>query len=325
MNPFADSTRDRVADWGEERLIRAIGTWLGPDVVPPPPAGIGDDCAVIATGRATGHGLVTVDPVVYGRHFDASCPAPRAGAKLVNRNLSDLAAMGGWPRWAVISLVLSADTSKRFAAGFFRGVRDAALPWNLHILGGDISAAAGREFIATMTLYGEAVRPVTRATAEPGMSLWVSGHLGGSLLGHERTFQPRVKEGQWLAASAAAAMMDLTDGLAKDLPHLLAPGAAAEIDADALPIARAAHRLARTSGKQPVWHACNDGEDYELLWALPANADGNRFRRNWQRRFPHLPASNIGRVIARSKARESIVWRKGLAPGALSGHGFTHF
>ena len=94
MHPFAKRHREAVAAWGEEKLIRAIRRWLG-TASPRAPFGIGDDCAVLAASR--GRQLITVDPVIYGRHFDDSVPPRAVGAKLLKRNLSDLAAMGGRP------------------------------------------------------------------------------------------------------------------------------------------------------------------------------------------------------------------------------------
>ena len=110
MHPFAKSTRDSVSALGEERLIALIRRWLG-SASPRAPFGIGDDCAVLPAAR--GRQLLTVDPVVYPRHFDAAVPARAVGAKLLKRNLSDLAAMGGRPTAAVLALTLDARVSLR--------------------------------------------------------------------------------------------------------------------------------------------------------------------------------------------------------------------
>ena len=101
MHPLTQRRRDSVAALGEQQLIRAIQTWLGP-ASPRSPFGIGDDCAVLPASR--GRQLLTVDPVIFGRHFDATVPPRAVGAKLLKRNLSDLAAMGGRPTSAVLAL-----------------------------------------------------------------------------------------------------------------------------------------------------------------------------------------------------------------------------
>lgn len=326
MKPFTDNPARQVADWGERRLIERIRDWLGPELVPAPPAGIGDDCAVLRARSQRLHGLVTVDPVVYMRHFDDACPAPRAGAKLVNRNLSDLAAMGGWPKWAVLSLILAPQTSKNYIHGFIRGLRSAALPWKLRLIGGDVSASAGSEFIATLTAYGEATRPVARARARAGMRLWLSGRLGGAILGHGLKFKPRLAEGRWLAEhGAAASMIDLTDGLAKDLPALLAAGHHARIDLANIPLAPAARKLAARSGRSPLWHALNDGEDYELLWATPAGMEVNKFKGKWNRKFPGVPVHCIGHVAKGSLSGLPILDINGDKLSIGAGEGFSHF
>ena len=109
MHPFTKYHPESVAALGEEALIGRIRRWLGP-VSPRAPFGIGDDCAVLPGAR--GRQLLTVDPVVYGRHFDDSIPARAVGTKLLKRNLSDLAAMGGRPSAAVIALSLDPRTSQ---------------------------------------------------------------------------------------------------------------------------------------------------------------------------------------------------------------------
>ena len=123
MHPFAPGPRDRVDALGEGGLIAAIRRWLG-DSCPPAPAGIGDDCAVLPAARA--RQLLTVDPVIFGRHFDAAVPAAAVGAKLLKRNLSDIAAMGGRPRAAVVSLCLDRSTRVRWLREFHRGLATTA-------------------------------------------------------------------------------------------------------------------------------------------------------------------------------------------------------
>lgn len=285
MSPFASEPSATIAALGEVRLIAAIRGWLG-RASPPEPFGIGDDCAALPVFRR--QPLVTVDPVIYGEHFDDQVSPEAAGAKLLKRNLSDIAAMGGRPRAAVIALALDEKVSLAWLRGFYRGLARAALAYRVPIVGGDIAHQAGG-VVATLTLLGEAVhsRILTRRGARVGDRIYVTGKLGGSLLGHHLTFRPRLAEGAWLAArTEVTALLDLSDGLAKDIHALTPPGAEPHLKAAAIPIAAAARRLARETGRKPLDHAVDDGEDYELLFVVSARADAAVFERAWRRRFP---------------------------------------
>ena len=152
MHPFTPRQRDSVAALGETRLIESIRRWLG-NVSPPPPFGIGDDCAVLPASRR--RQLVTTDPVIFGRHFDDSVPPCAVGAKLLKRNLSDLAAMGARPTAAVVSLALDPRVSTRWLEQFHRGLAAVARRFSVAVVGGDVAQSDG--FLgAFLTLFGEA-------------------------------------------------------------------------------------------------------------------------------------------------------------------------
>jgi thiamine-monophosphate kinase len=284
LNPFAKKTADSVAALGEEKLITAIRRWLG-TASPRAPFGIGDDCAVLPAAR--GPQLITVDPVIFGRHFDASIPPRAVGAKLLKRNLSDLAAMGGRPTAAVLALTLDPRTCLTWLEQFYRGLAACARRHRVPIVGGDIAQADG-VLAASLTLLGTATgkRIVTRTGARIGDSIYVTGILGGSLpSGHHFKFTPRLAEGAWLAAQPAVrAMMDVSDGLAKDLHALTPPNAAPAIDAAALPLRPRCDLRA----------ALTDGEDYELVFALSARADSAALSSAWARAFPRTRLTRIG-------------------------------
>ncbi len=284
MNPFAKKTADSVAALGEEKLIAAIRRWLG-TASPRAPFGIGDDCAVLPPSR--GPQLITVDPVIFGRHFDASIPPRAVGAKLLKRNLSDLAAMGGRPTAAVLALTLDPRTSLAWLEQFYRGLAACARRYRVPIVGGDIAQADGI-LAASLTLLGAATGPrvVTRTGARVGDAIYVTGTLGRSLpSGHHFKFAPRLAEGAWLAAQPAVrAMMDVSDGLAKDLHALTPRSATPALDATALPLRRDADLRA----------ALTDGEDYELVFALSARVDDTAFIRVWSRAFPRTRLTRIG-------------------------------
>lgn len=297
MKLFTAQRRHSVLALGEQRLIVAIRGWLG-DASPRAPFGIGDDCAVVpSSGRPM---LITTDPVIHGQHFDDTVPARAVGAKLLKRNLSDIAAMGGRPVAAVLSLALAPETDARWLRDFYRGLAAAARTFRVRIVGGDITQGPRGFFGAFLTLHGEAAGPraVTRSGARAGDALYVTGSLGGSLLGHHYKFTPRLTEGAWLAQrTEVRAMMDLSDGLAKDLGSLTPRGLAPALCGPAVPISRAAQRRAAQTGAAPLAHALSDGEDYELLIVVARDADRAAFERAWRTRFPSVPLSHIGGFV----------------------------
>lgn len=296
MHPFTKNFQDSVSAFGEEKLIAAIRHWLG-TASPRAPFGIGDDCAVVPGSR--GRQLITVDPVIYPRHFDDRVPARAVGAKLLKRNLSDLAAMGGRPTAAVLALTLDARVSRKWLAEFYRGLADCARRYRVSIVGGDI-AQADRVVAASLTLLGAATGPrtITRSGARRGDSIYVTGVLGGSLRsGHHYKFTPRLAEGAWLARRRdVRAMMDVSDGLAKDLHALTPRGTVPALEAAALPRREGADLRA----------ALTDGEDYELVFALAAAADRDEFERGWRRVFT-TPLHRIGRFVDANKLPETAV------------------
>lgn len=290
MHPFTADPAAAVGAWGEGGLLRRISRWLGPAGLPPP-AGLGDDCAVLPARRAPR--LVTVDPVIYGRHFDDQVSPRQAGAKLLKRNLSDIAAMGGRPVAAVVALILDRSTRQDWLEAFYRGLAACARQYGVPVVGGDI-AQAGGVFAASLTLLGGAAGPrvLTRRGTRTGDWIYVTGRLGGALrTGHHYRFTPRLREGAWLARRAAVrSMMDLSDGLAKDLPALTPPGARPVIESAALPL----------NPGCDVAAGLGDGEDYELLFTLARSADRRDFARAWRRAFPRTRLTCLGRFAPAS-------------------------
>jgi len=299
MSPFTHRSFESVASLGEEKLIAAIRRWLGP-ASPPAPHGMGDDCAVLRPSKRSQ--AITVDPVIYGRHFDDQVPPRAVGAKLLKRNLSDLAAMGARPTAAVIALTLDPRVSLSWLEKFYRGLAACARAYRVPIVGGDI-AQADDIVGASLTLLGEAAGPrmLLRTGAKIGDWIYVTGKLGGSIAGHHFDFEPRLAEGAWLTAQAETrAMIDLSDGVAKDLPALTPATAEPSITASDVPISRDAVRLAKKSGRTPLSHALSDGEDYELLFVVGKNADRAAFETAWHRRFK-IPLTCLGRFVRRGE------------------------
>lgn len=297
MTPFTSLRARSVSAHGERRLIADIRQWLG-RASPAAPFGIGDDCAVLPPSKH--RQLVTTDPVIYGRHFDATVPPRAAGAKLLKRNLSDIAAMGGRPVAAVVSLALGPNTGLRWLEEFHRGLADCALRHRVKLVGGDITQGPAGFFGAFLTLHGESAgrRVITRRGARERDAIFVTGRLGGAGAGHHHRFTPRLAEGAWLAGRPEVrAMMDVSDGLAKDLDSLTPAGLVPALEVSAIPISAAAQRRARTSRRAPLQHALGDGEDYELLVVVRAGTGLARFASAWRKRFPKLKLSCLGRFV----------------------------
>jgi len=312
-----------LASLGETRLIAAIQDWLGA-ANPPPPHGIGDDCAVLPRRRA--RQLVTVDPVIAGRHFDDRVPPAAVAAKLLKRNLSDIASMGGRPHSAVIALAAPPSLEVAWLRGFYRGLAACARAHEVHIVGGDCAQTSG-PFSAFLTLFGDApARPLTRTGARPGDLLCVTGSLGGSILGKHTSFTPRLAEGRWLAQRREVhAAIDLSDGPGKDLAALIPDGCEAVVDPRMLPVSAAARRLARRTGRDPIDHALNDGEDYELLFAV-APRGIESFIIAWHRAHA-TPLSCIGRILRNASdepAGRALRFEPSLPAGVLT-QGYEHF
>lgn len=287
MHPFTKHYADSVSAWGEEKLLAAIRRWLG-SASPRSPFGIGDDCAVLPATR--GRQLITVDPVIYGRHFDEAVPPRAVGAKLLKRNLSDLAAMGGRPTAAVLALTLDARVSRKWLEQFYRGLAACARTYGVPIVGGDIAQADGI-VAASLTLLGRpsGSRILTRTGTRAGDWIYVTGMLGGSLRSrHHYQFIPRLDEGAWLARQTGVrAMMDVSDGLAKDLHALMPRRTIPALDPAVLP------RRAGTT----IAAALGDGEDYELVFTLAARSDRAAFERAWRRAFPRTRLTCLGRFV----------------------------
>ena len=318
---IASIASDRLSTLGEVALIEQIAVWLGP-VNPPAPAGIGDDCAVLEPLVGTQQ-IITTDSISYGQHFDDNLSAAEAGAKLIKRNLSDIAAMGGTPGPAVLALLCGADISIQWMEDFFKGVRRECLRYEVKLIGGDVSTLPAGNFSAVLTLTGSAAHPKLRHGAQLGDRIYVTGRLGGSILGQHYSFAPRLREGQWLAAHPSCrAMMDLTDGLAKDLQSMLQAEHSAILELDRIPIADAAHQCAQTSGRSVLEHAFCDGEDYELLFSLDRDENRNSFEADWAKHFPSIPLSCIGRIQAAMENGRLIDAQTNTALPWM--HGFEH-
>lgn len=285
------SIDERVA---EQTLIRRIRRGSPPaDGVT---VGIGDDCAVLepAAGR---HLLATTDLLLEDVHFRRRYAEPAdIGWKALAVNLSDIAAMAGRPRWALVALACPSETTLDEVEAFYTGARDLASRHAVGIVGGDTTASPAG-WLIDVTLLGDVVTPVLRSGARTGDVVAVTGSLGRSAAGqavlemtntpeaipasaqaevtaaHLRPI-PRVAEGQWLGmAGGVTAMIDLSDGLATDLGHIAEEsGAHCRVGVERLPVDDATRGVARALGADPLAWATGGGEDYELLLTCDAGA-----------------------------------------------------
>lgn len=252
---------------GEFAFIRQIRA-----ATPPHPrvlVGPGDDCAVIA---GPGRLLVTTDVLTEGVDFILAECGPRAvGRKAMAVNLSDIAAMGGRPLAAVVGVVVPKGTES--VTELQLGLRDVADAFDTPIVGGDTNTWAGG-LVVSVTVFGEPIRePVLRSGAKPGDWIFVTGPCGGSILGRHLTPTPRLKEAEVLVTNYPIhAMIDVSDGLAKDLHHILEESqCGAVLESNAVPIHPDAVLLAKQSGKPPLEHSLGDGEDFELVFTVDAD------------------------------------------------------
>ncbi len=329
-----------VADLTERELVARIQQQLSPA----PPwllVGIGDDAAVVEPERNRVE-VFTVDALIDGVHFDRACTPPEAiGHRALAVNLSDLAAMGAAPRLALLSLALPGSLAVREFDALVAGLTALARRERVHIIGGNLTRTAG-PLTVDVTAVGTVKRrqALTRVGARPGDELYVSGTIGSAgaglrVLRRPSSGQPdddtarliaaylypaaRIRLGLLLGRNrAAAACVDLSDGLADAVQQLtVSGGVGAVVDADALPIDVAARRTFESFGGDPVLDAVSAGDDYELLFAVRP-----RLRRRLRAAIHHggAPITRIGVCTAPGPA---LLRRNGV--DAPLPAGYAHF
>jgi thiamine-monophosphate kinase len=251
--------------------------------------GLGDDAAVLRAPTGRWRWLFASDMLVEGVHFRRRVvPAWQIGWKALACNVSDIAAMGGTPRWAVVSLGLPPETPVPFVDGLYDGLMRCARRYGVAIVGGDTVRAP--QVVVDVAIMGTA-RPsqlVLRSGARVGDLLYVTGRLGGSYRsGRHARVAPRVDEARALVQRLHVhAMIDLSDGLASDLWQMSrASRVALRVEASKIPVSRAG---------RTVRHALMDGEDFELLFAV-APRDAPRV----PTRIGSCPVTRIGRAVGR--------------------------
>ena len=316
-----------VRSMGELALIARLRRRLRR--TPSVQVGIGDDAAILRSGGDGTRLVFASDMLVEGVHFRrAHVSAQAIGWKALACNLSDVAAMGGVPRWAVVSLGLPPATPVRFVDALYAGLERCARRYGVAIVGGDTVRAP--QVVVDVAILGT-VRPrhlTLRSGARVGDLLFVTGRLGGSYRsGRHARFLPRLAESQALVRRVRPhAMIDLSDGLAQDLWQVSrASQVTLRVEAARIPVARAARACAHRAcgcrawrGGSGAYHALMDGEDFELLVAV-----GARDAARVPRRLGAVPVTRIGMALRRGVGLE-------LAPAdgrvtRLVPRGFRHF
>jgi thiamine-monophosphate kinase len=298
----------QLTDLGENALIRRLTRHL-PVSAEQVELGAGDDCALLPSPDPTKWQLFKTDCLVEDVHFTRDTPPAQVGRKAVARTVSDFAAMAGRPSSFLITAVLPKDLALDYAEGLFQGMGRAAREFQISAAGGETSSSPGG-IMLSIAMLGEVrkERCVPRSGGKPGDAVFVTGRLGHTLAGHHLQFQPRLEEAEWLSANFPIhAMMDLSDGVGADLPRLArASGLGYHVTWENLPC---------RDGASPR-EALEDGEDYELLFTLPA-AQAARLQKRWQDHFT-LELTRIGRLTEPTTNSETH-------EGSQRSGGFDHF
>lgn len=341
----------RVKDIGEfqliERLTEVLGSTArgeGQGVI----RGIGDDAAVLQYTPGT-RLLATCDIMVEGKHFDLSYfTFSQVGKRALAVNLSDIAAMGGHPRWALVSLGIPPETEVKSVEEIYSGMAELAEEYGVNIIGGDTSSSAGN-LVIDICLLGEAYRSeVTyRSGARDGDLILVTGALGSAAAGlaclkhkiniseidgaedvvrSHLTPTPRIKEASYIINNAdVGALNDISDGLATELWEITqASGCGARIFEERLPISRATLNIAHSIGVDPLDWVLYGGEDFELLLTISGGKGTPLMLRKITRGLKRLTGTSlsaIGRIVP---SGNEFIRRKGDAE-ELFPKGYNHF
>lgn len=338
----------KLSELGEFGLIARLAreTPAGEGVI----CGIGDDCAVIESGRPDLSLLVTTDLLIEGVHFDRRITTARLlGRKTLSASLSDVAAMGGAPRAFTVNLAAPPDLEVEWVEALYAGLEERAREAGAALVGGDTSSSPAPIFLS-VTLLGEcpAAEVIFRRGARPGDAIFLTGWPGESAAGlallrasageaprsrppevqaerehlKARHLDPeaRLSAGRRLAAGRlATAMIDVSDGVAADLGHLLeSSGVGARVEASAIPLSPALRAAGLALGLDPLHLALSGGEDYELLFTGAASPEAAELSR-----VLGLSVTRIGTITPGPRPLEIV--GPGGRPVPLPRGGFEHF
>jgi len=326
---------------GEFGLIREIARLFNQGV-PPEVQGIGDDCAVIPLNSKQSL-LVTTDLLIENRHFLLNrIPAHELGWKSLAVSISDIAAMGGIPSGAFLSISIPSTLSLKWIRDFYKGIKKCCDTYHVYLLGGDTTKSPG-PLVINFTVTGKAATDKIkyRSDARPGDLICVTGWLGDSggglrillenkpqrqlekkLIKRHHVPLPQVEEGLFLAGfKDVSAMMDVSDGIDSDIRRIMeASGTGAVITTDNLPISGELKTVCQRYAWDSTTIALTGGEDYCLLLTLKPGsyeAIAGKFRKRFNKNL-----SVIGKIVP---SRNGLSYKKEGKTIQLRARGFDHF
>jgi thiamine-monophosphate kinase len=263
--------------------------------------GVGDDCAVLKYTLQK-YQLFSTDMVIEDVHFKRDEMNPKyIGYKALARNISDIAAMGGDPTYAVVSIALPGDLSLDFVKGIYAGLKGCAARYGVLIIGGD--TAQHEKIVISIAILGEVEKQhlVLRSGAKEHDRVFVTGKLGGSIMKKHYSFKPRIAEAAFLTQHTKVnAMIDISDGLLQDLSHILvASGVGCVIETSRVPISPDAFKRAGHDERKALQAALTDGEDFELLFTVSASKAPHLLEK-WKREL-WTPLTEIGSITKTKK------------------------
>lgn len=301
----------RIKDIGELALIKDFARRIHLDktVV----KGIGDDTAVIKWTRDK-YLLFTCDMVIEDVHFKRGAAKPfQIGWKAMARNVSDIAAMGGLPRYALVSVGIDPELPVSYARELQRGILSAAKKFRINVVGGDTSRS--KKLIIDVSLIGEVEKKnlVLRSGARIGDLVLVTGAIGGSSKGKHLEFIPRLAEARRIVSRFKInSMIDISDGLLLDLSRILdASSVGARLFKNAIPVPRDTDSFEK---------AVSEGEDFELLFTMSMN-EARRFFKTMLAKMK-TPVTLIGQITDRDKG---LVLVTDEGEKKIGGKGYLHF
>lgn len=297
--------------------------------------GIGDDCAVFSSQKEVNQ-LLTADISIEGVHFDrAFCEPHEIGWKAMMANISDIAAMGGKPLFALISLGISPNIEEEYVMEIYRGINDAATIAGANIIGGDVSRS--ESLVISIAMYGEVTKgkEIYRNGARKGDYLYVTGSLGGSRAGlellqkgifepkympmYQKHKKPKARHDivdDIVAQFSPTAMIDISDGLISDIRHICEESKVGVcLFAEEIPLCDGLQEYAKSQGKDALEYALSSGEEYELLFTS----------RKWIADTIHMYINDVSiKLIGEMRAGGFII-RIGEIEKELKGIGYDHF
>ncbi|MDI3542926.1 MAG: thiamine-monophosphate kinase [Candidatus Atribacteria bacterium] len=332
----------KLKDWGEFGIISYLKDFFpggGERVI----LGIEDDCAVVK-GPRDFYYLLTCDSQVENVHFVLSLFSPFSlGKRVLAVNLSDIAAMGGKPLFALLSWVLRPDIEAEWLKEFARGIKEEAETFGVNIIGGNLSRTES-QIVFDLTLVGEVESDyplLLRCNSRPGDLVLVTGTLGDSRAGLEITLQgseeerekysfllerfftpsPRLQVGRLLhSLKERIALIDVSDGFSQDLGHIAEEsGVGAVVEVDKLPISPTLREWSEEKGKDPFLFALSGGEDFELIFTVPRER-GEEIKQFIEKESG-IPVTIVGEIVF----GRGVSFKRGGKEEKETASGWNHF